>query len=395
VPALSTLSELLRNQLLTTPVEINHATPFTLPKKPLTDSRAAVVTSAGLHLQDDRSFVQYDPSYRIIPSQTRASDLRQSHVSLHFDRAPMLQDINVVFPLDRLREMADRGDIGSVAPNFYSFMGAQHDLTNIRETTAPALAARLTEELVDIVFLTPTCPGCTRTICTIARVLEEHGFPTVAITSVREHTVKLAPPRALWVPFPFGVPLGQPDQPAEQQNVIDAAFALLDANEGPVLQDFVTSRPEEYGIPLQASDVVVSEAVSKIDLATEVTLMRRYWEQRYAASGRTNVGISKISPARFRGIVRFLEGYAAGTIDDFAERSVDVNLPSFIVQCVTDLRAMYFEARMQTHPKEDSRSRERWLLTETALGQFLNALNARMNASGDPEMINATRSVRR
>ena len=72
----------------------------------------------------------------------------------------------------------------------------------------------------------------------IARVLEEAGLATTSISLVREHTERVKPPRALFVPFPFGHPLGKPDDPALQQRVIHAALALLDAPSWPVLVDY-------------------------------------------------------------------------------------------------------------------------------------------------------------
>ncbi len=81
----------------------------------------------------------------------------------------------------------------------------------------------------------------------IARVLEEAGLPTVGIALVKEHAAKVKPPRALFVPFPYGYPLGKPDDPAFQHRVIAAALELLEYPEGPVLVDFPAYFPEEAG----------------------------------------------------------------------------------------------------------------------------------------------------
>jgi D-proline reductase (dithiol) PrdB len=114
------------------------------------------VTSAGLHLRTDRQFTSGDPSYRIIPSGSLAADIVQSHTSIGFDRTAVLEDINVVFPIERLRAMVASGHIGALAPNWYSFMGAQRDLSAIKATTAPEVAQRMLDEGVDVVLLTPT-----------------------------------------------------------------------------------------------------------------------------------------------------------------------------------------------------------------------------------------------
>ncbi|HEY5341301.1 MAG TPA: glycine/sarcosine/betaine reductase selenoprotein B family protein [Candidatus Aquilonibacter sp.] len=156
MPSLDKLSESTRNSALTLPVDINESTPFVLPKKALSASRVAIVTTAGLHRREDRPFTAGDPTYRVIPSETPASQIVQSHTSIGFDRTAVLEDINVVFPIDRLREMVAAGRIGELAPAFYSFMGAQRDMSVIKGQTGPEVAARLLEAAVDVVLLTPT-----------------------------------------------------------------------------------------------------------------------------------------------------------------------------------------------------------------------------------------------
>jgi D-proline reductase (dithiol) PrdB len=126
----------------------------------LAQSRLALVTSAGLHLRGDRPFISDpkggDTSYRVIPSTAKAAEITQSHASIGFDRTAIYQDVNVTLPIDRVQELATRGVIGSVAPNFYSFMGALRNPRGLVEETGPEVARRLKHEGVDVVFLTPT-----------------------------------------------------------------------------------------------------------------------------------------------------------------------------------------------------------------------------------------------
>jgi D-proline reductase (dithiol) PrdB len=91
---------------------------------PLKDRRVAIVSSAGLVVRGDKVFRGRDADYRAIPSTTSANDLLCSHISINFDRNGFQEDWNVVFPLDRLNELAAEGTIGSVAGTHYSFMGA-------------------------------------------------------------------------------------------------------------------------------------------------------------------------------------------------------------------------------------------------------------------------------
>ena len=66
---------------------------------------------------------------------------------------------------------------------------------------------------------------------------------TALISLVREHSERVRPPRALWVPFDFGRTLGIPGDAAFQRRVVLAVLALLDAAEGPVLVDYPEEAP--------------------------------------------------------------------------------------------------------------------------------------------------------
>jgi D-proline reductase (dithiol) PrdB len=156
VVRLSQLSEIARRSALTHPCQINNDVPWTHPSRVLASGRIALVTTAGLHLRGDRPFVAADPSYRVFPFNTSAGDLVQSHVSIGFDRTAIQQDINVVLPLDRMRELLQRGRIGGIGPNVYSFMGAQRPPYEAIETNGAEVGTRLRSEDVDFVLLTGT-----------------------------------------------------------------------------------------------------------------------------------------------------------------------------------------------------------------------------------------------
>jgi D-proline reductase (dithiol) PrdB len=156
MPRLDRLPEANRKNLLMLPVQVNDTTPFTVVAKPLGACRVAIVTTAGLHRRGDRPFGPADQSYRAIASDTPAADIIQSHTSLGFDRAPIMRDINISFPVDRLRELVARGDLGGIAPHHYSFMGAQRDLARVEGETGPEVGRRLRDEGVDAALITPT-----------------------------------------------------------------------------------------------------------------------------------------------------------------------------------------------------------------------------------------------
>jgi D-proline reductase (dithiol) PrdB len=119
----------------------------------LSRRRVAIVSSAGLVVRGENPFRGRDPDYRVIPGDTKPADLLMSHVSINYDRTGFQEDWNVVFPLDRLNELAADRAIGSVAQTHYSFMGATDPVT--METNARELTGRLKQDRVDAVILSP------------------------------------------------------------------------------------------------------------------------------------------------------------------------------------------------------------------------------------------------
>jgi D-proline reductase (dithiol) PrdB len=156
MPRLDRLPPLNRNNLLMLPVQVNDAAPHTALPRPLSACRLAIVTTAGLHRRGDRPFGPGEQGYRVIPADTPAADVLQSHTSLGFDRVPIMRDLNISFPVDRLRELIARGELGGTGPYHYSFMGALRDVRRIQEETGPEVGRRLREEGVQAALITPT-----------------------------------------------------------------------------------------------------------------------------------------------------------------------------------------------------------------------------------------------
>ena len=120
---------------------------------PLSQRRVAIVSSAGLVVRGESPFRGRDADYRVIPADTKPDELLISHISINFDRTGFQEDWNVVFPLDRLRELAAEGAIGSAAQTHYSFMGATDPVQ--MEPYARELADQLKGDQVDAVILPP------------------------------------------------------------------------------------------------------------------------------------------------------------------------------------------------------------------------------------------------
>lgn len=128
-------------------------------RKPLSEARVAVITTAAFHLPDqppfDETFRGGDYSYRVIPADADLGSLGIAHKSDAFDATGIERDKNLALPLDRLRELAAEGLIGSVAPRHFSFMGSIPAPGRLVAETAPEAAAMLREDEVDAVLLTP------------------------------------------------------------------------------------------------------------------------------------------------------------------------------------------------------------------------------------------------
>ncbi|MDP6480645.1 MAG: glycine/sarcosine/betaine reductase selenoprotein B family protein [Acidimicrobiales bacterium] len=146
--------ELIRSELANLEGYAFDEVPWTTPG-PLSGSRVAVVTTAGLRAEGQPDWNPGDQSFTVLPRDR--DDLVLSHYSPNFDRTGWVVDPNVVLPIDRLDEMAAEGVIGSVADTHISFMGAQidHTLETIRLDTGPAAARVLLDDGVDVVLLTP------------------------------------------------------------------------------------------------------------------------------------------------------------------------------------------------------------------------------------------------
>jgi len=156
MPRLDRLPEAQAKGLLSHNCLDHDDAPWTPLGKPLATARLALVTTAGLHLRGDAPFTGGHQGYRTIPSATPPRDIVQSHTSIGFDRTGLFQDLNIAFPVDRVRDLVAAGELGSLATNNYSFLGAQRSYDGILQDSGPAVARELRADGVDVVFLTGT-----------------------------------------------------------------------------------------------------------------------------------------------------------------------------------------------------------------------------------------------
>lgn len=145
--------EQIREVARSMPVPELGPTPFSAPLDPR-GARVAIVTTAALSVPGGTPAQGGDPGFAVLGD---GAEVRLGHESPNFDRSGWVLDPNVVFPRDRLHEMADDGLVGSVAARHLSFAGNQQPTTlqAIAMDTGPAAAALLRDDGVDVVLLTP------------------------------------------------------------------------------------------------------------------------------------------------------------------------------------------------------------------------------------------------
>ena len=133
--------------------------PLAAPPGHLSDARVAVVTAAGVHLRSQEPFDMENPegdaSFRVLPPDADVGELVITHD--YYDHRAADQDINCVYPIERIKELVDRGELGSLAPRHVGMMGHIYGAQRERliRQSAPEIAAQMKNEEVDLAILAP------------------------------------------------------------------------------------------------------------------------------------------------------------------------------------------------------------------------------------------------
>ena len=120
---------------------------------PLSQRRVAIISTAALVKRGDLPFAFGTTEVRRVPASWSAADILMSHVSINFDRSGFQRDINTVYPIDRLRTLADEGVIAGVADTHFTVMGSSdpHEMGD----AADQIAGQLKQERIDSILLSP------------------------------------------------------------------------------------------------------------------------------------------------------------------------------------------------------------------------------------------------
>ena len=204
---------------------------------------------------------------------------------------------------------------------------------------------------------------------------------------MRLHTEKVGPPRALWVPFELGRPLGAPDEPDFQKRVIVDALSLLARTDSPVLEDFPDDAPagataeDDEGwvcpISLPAPDQPDDPNQAVLD---EIEALRSWYDLAVDRRGRTAVGTSGMS---MEDVVRYFAAWIGGeTPDNPIEGNDD---PTTLRLACDDLKAYYTESAAaqpgRSGVSASSEDLQNWLWTETLGGNLILQLKEALSGN--------------
>ena len=213
----------------------------------------------------------------------------------------------------------------------------------------------------------------------LANYFESRGFTTVLVGFVREHIETVKPPRALWLDFPMGRPMGKPNDPDFQLKVIRAAFALLDEPAGPVLEDFpdvIPVKDGRMGYALPDELVIAKDEIGDIDLIVadieeEIKELHEPYTAAVIERGRTTVGASELPIQEF---VPFIAEFVKGNKPKSRRKGLSpVPLLKLVVE---DLAAYYTEARTHRDSIDKIELLGKWFWEETKAGELLLWLEA-------------------
>ena len=200
-------------------------------RKPVAESTIGLFASCGAQLPEDPPLGETeDISFRLIPRDTPMSRLVVSHKTKV--RKWAVQDLNVAFPLERMKELEAEGAFKRLAHTAVSMVGSIQRFTDLVEQTVPAIKQIYDSQGVDLVFLFPFCPSCHRSTTIVARALEARGLPTLTMSVLLEAAEEAKPPRTCFLDFPLGCPAGRPHEAEQQREILRSALRLASDFDG-------------------------------------------------------------------------------------------------------------------------------------------------------------------
>jgi len=227
----------------------------------------------------------------------------------------------------------------------------------------------------------------------LAHYIESEGIATTQISLIRIHTEKIKPPRALWVPFELGRPLGAPNEPEFQTKVIRAALTLFSASSGPVLEDFQEEAPAIADDAVVLACPYVPGAMQKSadslgdELMLEINSLKPWYFEARKISAAAYSGVSKLG---IDDIVKVFRQFVSGADLDYDES--EIPLHRMLRFAADDLKVFYYVA-ISAQPgsaKMRGEALETWFWTETVAGHFIQKVRDHCLSQSDPRLSKGT-----
>lgn len=200
-------------------------------------SKVALITTGGVYLtkglHQPFGLAETESAFREFPRVVQADDLALVDRPEYIRYAA--RDVNVLFPLERLHELAEGGYIGSVAPFAYSFLGAAAEPLNLLANYAPSVAYRLKRAGVSVALIVAAGEADHRVAALVARTVELAGVPTLVLGTSKAELEAARAPRSVVVDHPAGAPLGNPGNVGKHQHLLREVFDAAWQLEGPGL----------------------------------------------------------------------------------------------------------------------------------------------------------------
>jgi len=215
----------------------NQRAPFTAARRALPMLNLALISSAGTYIDGTPEFVGEDLSYREIPIEVDASDLR--FAAKGYDPTAVMQDINSQLPIERLLEFERNGIIGQLNGVFWSFSGYITNAVSVAEELGPKLVERLQRYEVQAALLVPASRLCHQSVGLVARMIEAAGIPTMTIAVVKEIVDSVRPPRVALYNGELGSVAGKPNFPEHQRRILDESLRLIEPMDQPGIRKLV------------------------------------------------------------------------------------------------------------------------------------------------------------
>ena len=225
----------------------------------------------------------------------------------------------------------------------------------------------------------------------LAHYIEEEGIATTQISLIREHTEIIKPPRALWVSFPLGRPLGDPDEPEFQSRVLKHTLSLLEHKDGPVLEDFPEDGRENMVEQAQIACPVYFEkpAAEQGSMAElfkkfqqELNRIQTWYDLACEQRGRSTVGVSGLS---YEAIDGLFHGFIQDEVDE--KLLADRNLADVLRLAAEDLKTCYLEGLgAQPGQPTDATTLADWFWGETYAGIVINEVRKKCLQYTEQEM---------